>query len=54
LAQQARELEASATRQVDLMQAVRHVDAFCRRVRGCPETAAFEHKRQLVELSSTG
>jgi site-specific DNA recombinase len=50
LARQARELEAEATRRVDLAQATAHVDAFCRRVRDGLAAATFEQKRQLVEL----
>jgi site-specific DNA recombinase len=50
LAQQARELEAQATRRIDVAQAVRHVEAFCRRVSTGLEAATFEQQRQLVEL----
>ena len=50
LARQARELEAEATRRVDLAQAITHVETFCRRVRDSLATATFEQRRQLLEL----
>ena len=50
LARQARELEAEATRRVDLAQAIAHVEVFCRRVREGLAAATFEQRRQLLEL----
>ena len=45
-----RELEAEATRRVDLAQATTHVEVFCRRVGEGLATATFEQRRQLLEL----
>jgi site-specific DNA recombinase len=50
LAAQVRQLEASATRHVELAGIAQSMEAFCQRVSCGLEQASFEQKRQLIEL----
>ena len=47
---QMRQLEASATKHVELTGIAQSMEEFCRRVSSGLEQASFEHKRQLIEL----
>ncbi|HEY6074198.1 MAG TPA: recombinase family protein, partial [Anaerolineales bacterium] len=47
---QAQQLEASASRQMELAGLVRSIEDFCRRIQPILADASFEQKRQLVEL----
>ena len=50
LAAQMRQLEASATKHVELAGIAQSMEEFCQRVNSGLEQASFEHKRQLIEL----
>lgn len=50
LATQVRQLEASATRHVELAGIAQSIEEFCQRVSCGLEQASFEQKRQLIEL----
>jgi site-specific DNA recombinase len=50
IAAQMRQLEASATKQVELAGITQSIEAFCQRVSSGLEQASFEQKRQLIEL----
>lgn len=47
---QMRQLEASATKHVELAGIAQSMEEFCRRVSSGLEQASFEQKRQLIEL----
>jgi site-specific DNA recombinase len=50
LAQQLHQLEAQAQQQLDLVGLIRHITAFCQRLRPSPDRLDFAQRRQLVEL----
>ncbi|HSH83296.1 MAG TPA: recombinase family protein, partial [Herpetosiphonaceae bacterium] len=50
LAQQLRQLEAQAQKQVDVLAAAQGIEAFCRRIQPTLEDLTFAQRRQLVEL----
>jgi hypothetical protein len=50
IAAQTRQVEASATKHVELAGIAQSMQEFCQRVSRGLEQASFEHKRQLIEL----
>ena len=50
IAAQTRQVEASASKHVELAGIAQSMEEFCQRVSCGLEQASFEHKRQLVEL----